>query len=155
MLTFLLFYVLVIPIIVLMHEIGHGIGVVCISKSHVHVYLGSRNEGNKENLKLGRLHLHIYWSYVGYAVWDGNLDKRQKAIALAGGPFMSLLLGILFGIMVIVVPPGDLHSFLWGITIFNISQFVLTTIPITYPRWMVDISRQGHIMKQCFNKGVV
>ena len=47
MLIFLLFYVLATPISVLMHEIGHGIGVVCISKSHVHVYLGSRNEGNK------------------------------------------------------------------------------------------------------------
>ena len=79
-----------------------------ISKSHV---LGSRNEGNKENLKLGRLHLHVYWSYAGYAVWDGNLDKRQKAIALAGGPFMSILIGIFFSIMVIVVPPRDLHSF--------------------------------------------
>lgn len=43
-----------------MHEIRHGIGVVCISKSHVHVYLGSRNEGNKENLKLGRHHLHVH-----------------------------------------------------------------------------------------------
>ncbi|PAD37151.1 hypothetical protein CHH48_01450 [Terribacillus saccharophilus] len=39
--------------------------------------------------------------------------------------------------------------------IFNISRFVLTTITFTYPCWMVDISRQGHIMKQCFNKGVV
>ncbi|MFC0015534.1 MULTISPECIES: hypothetical protein [Allobacillus] len=136
MLLFLLFYILVIPICVLLHEIGHGIGVVSTSKSNAHVYLGNRNKENKENFRIGRLHFHIYWSYVGFVAWEGNLKKQQRAVALAGGPIMSLLLGFLFGMTATLLPHGDLRSFLWGTAIFNLFQFVATIIPITYPRWM-------------------
>ncbi|SET80159.1 hypothetical protein SAMN05421676_108114 [Salinibacillus kushneri] len=136
MLLFLLFYIFVIPICTLLHEIGHGIGVISTSESHAHVYLGNRNEENKENIRLGRLHFHIYWSYIGFVDWEGKLNKRQRASALAGGPIMSLLLIFLFGLIAMLVPQGDLRSFLWGATIFNCLNFVATIIPITYPRWM-------------------
>ncbi|MFB9973985.1 hypothetical protein FPQ10_06915 [Allobacillus sp. SKP2-8] len=136
MLLFLLFYILVIPICVLLHEIGHGIGVVTTSKSNAHVYLGNRNKENKENFRIGRLHFHINWSYVGFVAWEGRLKKHQKAVALAGGPIMSLALVFLFGLIAVLVPLDDLRSFFWGATIFNLIQFIATVIPITYPRWM-------------------
>lgn len=31
---------------------------------------------------------------------------------------------------------GDLRSFFIGVSIYNISQFLLTVIPMPYPRWM-------------------
>jgi len=136
MLLFLLFYLLVIPASVLLHEIGHGIAVISTSKSQAHVYLGNWNKENKENFRLGRLHFHLNWSYVGFVSWEGNLTKRQIAVALAGGPIMSLLLMLLFGLITLYVPQDNLHSFLFGITIFNCFQFLFTIIPITYPRWM-------------------
>ncbi|QQZ08378.1 hypothetical protein [Heyndrickxia vini] len=136
MLIFLLFYILVIPLCVLLHEIGHGIGVVSTSKSHAYVYLGNSNKENKENFRLGRLHFHLHWSYVGYASWEGTLKSRQRATALAGGPIMSLLVAILCGLIAISVPQGELPSFFWWTAIFNFSQFFVTIIPITYPTWM-------------------
>ncbi|WP_026906747.1 hypothetical protein [Paucisalibacillus globulus] len=136
MILFLLFYILVIPISVLLHEIGHGLGVVWTSKSNAHVFLGNRNKENKESFRLGRLHFHIYWSFIGFVCWEGKLTKRQRAVALAGGPIMSLLLMVILGVVALLVTQGDLRSFLWSATIFNLLQFLVTIIPITYPRWM-------------------
>lgn len=136
MLLFLLFYIFVFPTSVLLHEIGHGVGVISTSKFHAHVYLGNRNKENKENFKIGRLHFHIYWSYEGFVDWEDKLNLCQRAFALAGGPIMSLLLVFLFGIIAMLIPQGDLHSFFVGTTIVYLFQFIATIIPITYPRWM-------------------
>ncbi len=142
MFEFLLFYLLVIPLSVLLHEVGHGLGVVLFSKSNAHIYLGVRNEENKENFRLGRLHFHILWSFIGFVYWAGDLSKRQRAIALAGGPMMSLLLTMLFFWIAVSIPNEDLRPFFWGITSFNCIQFIATIIPIQYPRWWVGYS--GH-----------
>ncbi|MGD6778144.1 MULTISPECIES: hypothetical protein [Bacillaceae] len=142
MLLFILFYILVIPICVLLHEIGHGLGVISLSKSDVHIYLGKRTKENKENFRIGRLHFHIVWSYVGFAYWEGNLNKRQRTAALAGGPVMSLLLVFIFGLIALLVPQGDLRSFFLGATFLNLSMFFFTIIPMTYPRWMGSL--HGH-----------
>ncbi|RDW15126.1 hypothetical protein [Oceanobacillus chungangensis] len=142
MLLFLLFYIFVIPMCILLHEIGRAVGAVRSSKYHARVYLGNKNNENKENFRFGKLHFHINWSYVGFVDWDGNLNKRQKAVALAGGPIISLVLVFLFGIIGMFVPQGDFRSFMWGISIFNFFQVVVTLIPITYPHWMG--SYNGH-----------
>lgn len=136
MLQLLIFYLIVVPICILLHEIGHGIGAVSSSNSHAHIYLGPRSEHNKENFRLGRLHFHISWSFIGFAYWDTVLTNRQRAIALAGGPLMSLILAITFGVMTFSSVQSHLHSLLWWTTIFTFSQFLVTIIPVTYPRWM-------------------
>ena len=133
---FILCYGVVIPICVLLHEIGHGVGVVSTSKYHAHVYLGNKNNKIKENFRFGRLHFHINWSYIGYAAWDGKLKKRQRAVALAGGPIMSLILLFIFGLIALSTLHNYLRFFFWGTTVFNFIQFIVTTLPITYPWWM-------------------
>ena len=94
-----------------------------------------KNKNNKENFSIGRIHFHIQWSYIGFVYWDKDLSKRQKAVALAGGPFMSLLLALIFGIITLVYD-GELQTFFGWITTFNFIQFIVTIIPVTYPRWM-------------------
>ncbi|WP_173106086.1 hypothetical protein [Bacillus sp. KH172YL63] len=134
MISFLLFYLLVIPLCVLLHEIGHGLGAVVGSGAHAHVYLGSR-EG-REQVKLGRMHFHIIWSYSGYCSWDGSLSNRRKLAALAGGPLMSLLIASICGWLSVMTPDGALFSILRGTAIFSTIQFFLTACPMTYPGWM-------------------
>ena len=136
MLLFLIFYIIVAPICVLLHEMGHGIGAAFASKKHVHIYLGPGSEKNKENFRLGRIHFHIYWSYTGLTYWGKDFSKRQEAIALAGGPLMSLLLSFLFGLLTLFVPQSEAHSFFWWTTMLFFLQFIGTIIPMTYPRWM-------------------
>lgn len=142
MLLFLFCYVFVVPICILMHEIGHGLGVVSFSKYNPHIYLGRRNKDNKENFRIGRLHFHIHWSYIGFAEWKGDLSKRQSIAALAGGPLMSLLLVMLTATIAVSVPFSDISRFFWLVSQFNMVLFLVTIIPITYPRWMGAYS--GH-----------
>ncbi|MCM3711930.1 hypothetical protein [Sporosarcina luteola] len=142
MLLIIIFYIIIAPTCVLLHEIGHGLGAVFASKNHVHIYLGSKSEKNKEIFRLGRLHFHIIWSYIGFAYWEGELSKRQRAIALIGGPLMSLLLALLFGLLTLLGPRGDMQTLFWWITLVNFFQFAVTIIPMKYPRWMWGYS--GH-----------
>lgn len=46
MISFFLFYLIGIPVSVLLHEVGHAIGVTIFSKEESYVYLGSENDLN-------------------------------------------------------------------------------------------------------------
>ena len=142
MLLFILFYILIWPLSVLLHEIGHGLGVVISSKSHAHIYLGNRTEKNRENFKLGRLHFHIIWAYGGYCYWGSELNTQQRVLTIIGGPAMSLLIALVCLICTFNTSQGDLHALLRATAILNFFQFIYTIIPITYPRWMKGYS--GH-----------
>ncbi|MCE7792823.1 hypothetical protein K8O68_10390 [Salipaludibacillus sp. CUR1] len=48
---------------------------------------------------------------------------------------MSLLIGCISGLLMINVSNGNIHSILIGITVFNIFSFLVTAIPLKYPRW--------------------
>ena len=140
MLGFIFFYLFVLPMSVLLHEVGHGLGVIISSKNHARIYVGFANEKNKENFRLGRLHFHIIWSYVGYCYWGDGLNNRQRIISLVGGPAMSLLISLLCLLFALNIPDGDIRSLLRGTAILNFIQFFFTIIPITYPRWMLGYS---------------
>lgn len=140
LLLFLIFFIVVAPTCTLLHEVGHGLGAISTSKSDVHIYLGKRTKDNKENFQLGRLHFHIQGSLSGFAQWEKGLDKRQRAVALAGGPIMSLLLVLLFGLLVSLISQSEVRQLMNWALMFNIIQFTGTIIPITYPRWMGGFS---------------
>lgn len=124
----------------LLHEIGHGLGVIVSSKAQAKIYLGNPDEKNTENFRLGRLYFHINWSYIGYCCWGSKLNKQQRICSLLGGPAMSLLISLVCFFSAINISIGDLHSLLWATAILNLSQFIITIIPITYPRWMSGYS---------------
>lgn len=127
---------------ILLHEIGHGLGVIVSSKAQAKIYLGKPDENNTENFRLGRLHFHINWSYIGYCYWGGQLTKQQRLCSLVGGPAMSLLISTACFLFAMNISTGDLHSLLKATAILNLFQFIITIIPITYPRWMSGYS--GH-----------
>src|SRR5699024_2367325 len=132
----LILFFFVGPTCLLFHEIGHGLGVIATSKSRVHIYLGMRAKNNKENIRLGRLHFHIQSSFTGFTYWKEGLGKRQSAIALVGGPLMSLVLAILFTSLSLLVSQGVVQQFASWTAIFTFIQFLGTIIPLTYPGWM-------------------
>jgi len=140
--VFLIFYLIVLPMTTLLHEIGHGLGVIVSSKAQAKIYLGNPDEKNMENFRLGRLHFHINWSYIGYCYWGSELNKQQRICTLLGGPAMSLLISVACFLFAFVISTGDLHSLLRGTAMLNLFQFIITIIPITYPRWMSGYSRQ-------------
>jgi hypothetical protein len=130
-LLFAIFYILIIPMCTLLHEVGHGLGVVLSSSSRAYIYLGNFNEKeNKKNFHIGRLDFHIQWSYYGCCYSDGNLKKFQDLAFIIGGPLMSLTLSVISFWIWYTIPHGVFYSILQGITINSIVQFLGTAIPI-------------------------
>lgn len=120
---------------VLLHELGHAIGVIAFSKSYARIFIGKVSSQNKENFKIGRLHFHLNWSYSGFCSWDRENTKNQKILALVGGPLFSLLATILFGLLMGGVPPGIMHDVFQAMMIVNMVIFLTSAIPFTYPKW--------------------
>ncbi|WDU81582.1 hypothetical protein [Lysinibacillus sp. G01H] len=89
-LSFMLLYVVGIPISTLLHEIGHALGVIVCSKERAHVYLGAKNF--PENLRIGRIHFHIRWGFFGFCTPQkgSSLTRKQSLGFIAGGPIMTL-----------------------------------------------------------------
>lgn len=69
-----------------------------------------------------------------------KLNKQQRACSLAGGPAMSLIMSVVCFLIAISISTGDLHSLLWATAMLNLLQFIITILPITYPRWMPGYS---------------
>lgn len=136
MLIFIGFYVFVIPLCILMHEIGHAIGMILTSDERAHVHLGDLKDTSKRTFGIGRIHFHIRWSFFGFCSWGGQLNNKQRLASLIGGPLMSLVMAVLFWRFVSYVPEGNLHILLTGTARFCAVTFFSSVIPIKYPRWM-------------------
>ena len=128
-------FLVFIPLSLLLHETGHALGTVLSSDNHVHIYLGSRGEENKENFHIGRLHFHIQYAFSGFCRWGTALNRRQRFISLIGGPLMSFLMTGVAAILLNFVPNGVVKTFLGGFAEVNLFLVVSTLIPFQLPRW--------------------
>ena len=139
MVSFLLFYLITIPVSVLLHEIGHAVGLVLFSKEKARVYLGPFNASNKENLRIGRMHFHLRWAYFGYCAWGTRntiFSSFQRVMMIGGGPAMSLLLAVAAFFISAELTHLGTKNFINAIMSCNIILFIVTSIPIVYPKWM-------------------
>src|SRR5699024_7801635 len=105
-------------------------------KSDINNKLRKIKDNKKENFRLGMLHFHIKWGFVGFAHWGKGLNKWKSAVAIAGGPIMSLLLVILIELLAWFINQEELGQLFSLSKVVCFSQFIITTIPVTYPRWM-------------------
>ncbi|QFT87468.1 hypothetical protein FIU87_02290 [Bacillus sp. THAF10] len=134
---YLLLFLVIIPVSVLIHEIGHGLAVVLFSKMHTRVYLGP-TENNHENFQIGRMHFHIMWAFYGYcALGDRESDptKTQRVINSLAGPLATLLVLLLTIMFKQYVTSEQLDRILTGVFIYNSYLFLCTIIPFRYPKW--------------------
>lgn len=132
------FYMLLMPILTLLHELGHGIFALFFTDGNIEIQIG--NGKLDINKKIGRLFLkykgyksplHVTFGIAGFEVPKEN----YKIIAiLLGGPLVSLIIFIVSLILVVFL--SDLKSItkilLNSITIFSLVQFLITILPIKY-----------------------
>lgn len=142
MLVTIIFYILIIPLCTLMHEVGHGIAAVMSSRATAHVHLGRLSDPDKRRFNIGRLHFHLKWSYYGFCSSKGEMDKKQRITNIIGGPLVSLLMAIGFGLMLPLASNLDVQTLLSATASFCAISFLVTAAPVKYPRWMGSYS--GH-----------
>ncbi|GIO22894.1 hypothetical protein [Oceanobacillus sp. J11TS1] len=99
-LIFVLLCMIGLPLTVLIHETGHALAIIGITKkSKAKIHLGDFSDANKENFQIGRIHYHINWGISGtcyYINSSENITKFQRVIVALGGPVVSAACTIIF-----------------------------------------------------------
>ncbi|MES2732260.1 MAG: tetratricopeptide repeat protein [Bacteroidota bacterium] len=96
----LFFAILSIPIITLLHELGHAIPALLFTQDTVTMYVGSYgNPENNREIKLGRLIMLFNRNTV---IWRQGICKHsstgiiRQIIIIAGGPVCTVLIAFIF-----------------------------------------------------------
>ncbi|MCT2534767.1 hypothetical protein NC661_04490 [Aquibacillus koreensis] len=137
LIIFLVYFALVFPISTFIHELGHALPALILSKEKVEIRLGTRFKGS--GVRFGRLTIKVQ-PFSGFTgVVNFNISKESNAKArnfwiLILGPMFSffLVVGCYFVITYNELP--DVIDFLIRALMFaSLAQFTLTIIPMKYP----------------------
>ncbi|MDW1578222.1 hypothetical protein R7M92_20870 [Vibrio sp. Vb2880] len=127
-------FVLVMPLVVLLHELGHAAPQLMTGHS-VEIRLGSGS--NAKEFRVGKLKLLItpLSMNVGFASIKRDVSKNLQAVSLLMGPVVSLILCIgLYLLSRYELPHLAQYLVNFGLY-FSLFQFLFTSIPIYYPSY--------------------
>lgn len=135
----LVLWMTVIQISVFLHELGHCLPILAFTKENVRVTLGRGSM--KINFTIRRLNVR----FKGFAPWIGfmrvekgvPLTKTLLLLLSLGGPLISLLIGTSAFVFRSYTDIGWLYSVLSIAAVYNWLTFIVTAIPIVYPKWWV------------------
>jgi len=136
----LLTWLVIVPLLTLLHELGHACTAIMLTGQRVVVQMGKRP--GIVRFRLGKIDFHFRPSAlpVGfYEMTDWQRATRQQLawIALAG-PLTSLLLMALCAALAIASYNIDdsLYFLSSGAAFIALAQFLFSMSPLRYPRWM-------------------
>ena len=131
-----LVYIISMPVLSFIHELGHAIPALIFTKGEVSVSIGNSNLIKK--VKLNRLVINIYGyrsimdvSYA-YVNWESIDSKFKSIIMIAGGPIASLCTSIVLYLTLDTIQLSYLIKIFNGILLFSIGQFIVTALPMKY-----------------------
>jgi hypothetical protein len=139
----LVVWLFVLPAVTFVHELGHALPARAFSRSPVIVLLGRKRPAYREDpsahgIDLGvfRLIVKPFSGFAGYCYWSvDSITPRQHILTLAGGPIASALLALLLWQAAVHVDFGGAALLLQWAAVAALIQFLVTAIPIRYPRW--------------------
>ncbi|MFC3022885.1 site-2 protease family protein [Vibrio zhugei] len=127
-------FVLVMPLIVLLHELGHATPQLLTGHA-VEIRLGSGS--NAKEFQVGKLKLLItpLSMNVGFVSIERDVSKNLQVVSLLMGPVVSLILCIgLYLLRRYELPYLAQYLVDFGLY-FLLFQFLFTSIPIYYPSY--------------------
>lgn len=132
-----LVYIIFMPVLSFIHELGHVIPALIFTKDEVSVNIGNYNLIKK--VKLNRLVINIYGyrsimdvSYA-YVNWKPLDSKFKSIIMIAGGPVVSLCTSIVLYLILDTIQLSYLMIKIFnGMLVFSIGQFIVTALPMKY-----------------------
>jgi hypothetical protein len=119
------------------HEFGHAISALLLTKDKVKITFGNINIKVKK-INFNRLYIEIgtFQPFLGKIEWNGDsLSKLQNIVCAAGGPAISVLIGIILICISREIDNSMLRKIISYSAYYHIWQFICTAIPIIYPRW--------------------
>jgi hypothetical protein len=131
---------------VTLHELGHAIPALLLTREEVTIYIGSLGDPGKSfHVSRGRLEIYctrnpLLW-YKGCCYsYTYDLSLNHQLLIVAGGPVASIVGTIASWFLLIASPEGSLFHLLSG-SIFVIS--LLITVSILFPFYKVRYTSAG------------
>jgi hypothetical protein len=131
-----LYLLIVFPLCVLLHELGHAIMILLLTKQYAVFQFGVR--GKKHEIRLGRITISINFEPSALFFCRYRLENKQELSRgqdfgiTIGGPLVSLVLAVTSGILWWIFKADDPWK---GLAIINLIIFLNTSIPTQYPKW--------------------
>lgn len=119
------------------HEFGHAIPALIFTRDKVNIIFGN-NSSKTRIIKFRRLNIELrgFSPCVGFVNWNAKkMTKLQRIIACAGGPIVSLIVTITLLIFSTIISNEILKSIVNLSAAYHLYQFIVTSIPIVYPKW--------------------
>lgn len=120
---------------VTLHELGHLLVPLRVSRAPVNLQVGPDWSRPLLRFTVGRVNVDVrrvcFWG--GRAIWQAPLSPGQRALALALGPFTSLLLTAL-GVALV---DSGVKAFGRALAGYSAVQALITLLPLRrYPAWV-------------------
>ncbi|MDC1162118.1 tetratricopeptide repeat protein [Tenacibaculum sp.] len=128
---------LIRPFTILIHELGHGITALLLTKEKVTLHIGSYGNSKKSfRISFGRLEIFFLREYPFYyniglcTMHDKNISNTKQFIVVLFGPITSLIIAILLSYLVFFTNiSDDSKLFLFITMISSLYDFYLNIIP--------------------------
>lgn len=127
---FLLGFFIVLPVISILHELGHVMFAWLMGGKNIKVSIGS----GKPILKLGMLEIRKYYFWYGLCTFD-NLRKRERLsnILIFSGGVLFNILGIAVVSMLVNSNVLEANLFTYQFTYFSWYYVIFALLPMPYP----------------------
>ncbi|RZK13562.1 MAG: hypothetical protein EOO56_26805, partial [Hymenobacter sp.] len=129
------FALLVLPLLILLHELGHAVPALLFTRAGVTMYLGSYGKSdNMWRIQIGLLEIYLQRSLIwrkGLCVYAGaGLSKAQQGTIILGGVLVSVLLAALgfYGALAINLH-GSVKLFMFLLFLFAAVSLVANLVP--------------------------
>ena len=124
-------FVILMPLLTLVHEVGHAIPIICSGNKAV-ITLGGGTPFAKFDLSYVELSTSLFPLNVGYVQSTNELSRFTNIASIIGGPAISLALCILLFVAVgFVSNPLGMFLLRFGFW-FCLFQFLFTALPFEY-----------------------
>lgn len=156
------------PFLVFIHEMGHAIPVLLLTKDRVTIYLGSYGDPkNSLRIRIGRFEAFLglkklFWRKGLCVPHSKGISPNKSIIILISGPIASLLAGVLFAYLGFSEDShGSLKTFSILFLGFAILDFFINIIPHSQPLKLHDgtlsyndgYQLRQHLMLKIFHSG--
>ena len=137
----------IVQLATLFHELGHALAGLIFTKEDVNILLGKRRSKRKlRKLVLGRLVINFNGidPLTGFSWLDeSRLTKFQRLVFYAGGPLVSLLMGLTFYLIGRNIDHQVMSRIAQLFSSWLLVQFLFTAIPLEYPAWFAGYGGQS------------
>ncbi|MCH6258283.1 hypothetical protein MLD52_17105 [Puniceicoccaceae bacterium K14] len=127
-------YPLGLVVSVFVHELGHSMAALAVTKQPIHLAIGKGEL--LERISIGRLSVHASWRGMqfGSTRYDRSLESRNTQLLIAlGGPLLTVLLAVSLGWFLKDIPLGGWQG-LSSLALFvaNFRILIVSLWPMEY-----------------------